>query len=901
MGAAVAARLAPLRSGLGSRPLVAAVVCVAVAAVSLEAAIAFPEAPFAVLLTPAFGAACLWMFLSSRYEWSLAVLLLYLALADGFIRLKTGTSELTLLRDGLLYAIVLGAVARGFVQRKPFEAPPLTAWVVAFAAVVLVQLANPAAGSFGHSLASVRPHLEWVPLFFFGYFVMRSARRLRVFFVLLLVVATANGFVSLVQLNLSRDQFAAWGPGYSERIFGTGNSPESGRYYISGHDATGAPILRTRPFGLGPDFGFGGTLGMLALPGGLALTVLARRRARSSLLYAALSGGAVFAVLTSAQRTAVVAAAVAALAFWLVVSTRRRASHVFAGLGLVGVVTLGVVIALSGGSSGAFNRYSDIGPTRVLSTTYDYKGGTLALVPRYAADFPLGAGIGSLGPAGVLGTGGRPDRVLNGDSAATFLLVELGVAGLLVLLGLNIRLLAGAWRRVRRLADYEMRLLLGALVAAMVALFASWITGAALSTTPGAPYFWFVAGTLAFWLFRRQGEAAPSAIAPTLRPMAPALPSAPVLERASPPAPVPPAPVAVPAAPVAVPAAPATVPRVRIVCGPKRSEVDGIRDYADHLAAGLTEAGLDVQVDHEKPDARPADVILLNYNPFSFGRWGFAPGLAADLKRARRQNGLICLIVHESYVPPNNWRWAAMGAWQRRQLQTVHRYADFIFTPVGPLIEELEGLTPKRPVIHVPVGSNLPDMRHCRSSERAQLGIEPDALVIAAFGTDHPSRPIKDVAAAADAVAGLGGEIVLLNLGAGVPPIHGLRKSVRVIEPGWLEASVVARHLAAADLFVAPFVDGVSTRRTTLMAALQHGLPVVGTDGRLTDDVLRRSTDALTLVPAGDRRRLREAVRWLARDPDERLARGAAARDLYERSFDWPVISATIVANLPIE
>jgi glycosyltransferase involved in cell wall biosynthesis len=120
---------------------------------------------------------------------------------------------------------------------------------------------------------------------------------------------------------------------------------------------------------------------------------------------------------------------------------------------------------------------------------------------------------------------------------------------------------------------------------------------------------------------------------------------------------------------------------------------------------------------------------------------------------------------------------------------------------------------------------------------------------------------------------------------------------VRLIEPGRLEASDLARHLAAADLFVAPFVDGVSTRRTTLMAALQHGLPVVGTDGRLTDGVLR-SSHALTLVSVDDRQGLSDAARGLAGDPGRRHALGAAGRELYERAFAWPVIAATIVAAL---
>jgi glycosyltransferase involved in cell wall biosynthesis len=857
---------------------VAAVACLAIATVSLSAAITLPAAPFALLLAPIVGAVCVWMFVSARYEWSLVVLLLYLALADGAVRLATGTSELTLVRDALLYAIVLGAIVRGIVRRQPFEPPPLTAWVVAFVLVVLVQLANPADGSFTHSLAALRPHLEWVPLFFLGYAVMRTGRRLRAFFVLLLAVATINGIVNFVQLNLSVDQFAAWGPGYSERLHGTGGL--SGRSYAAGTDpATGATITRNRPFGLGSDIGFGGAVGMLALPGGLALTVLTRRRTTRALLYAALTGGAVFAVLTSAQRTSVVSAVLGAVAFGLIVSVRHRTRRVVARLAKVALVTGGIAVVLAAGSSGAFYRYSDIAPTRLFSTAYDAKGGTLALVPVYAADFPLGAGIGSVGPAVSLGGQSAPSRLLNGDSEATYLLVELGVAGFLVFIGFYLRLVIGAWRRVRRLVDDETRMLLGALVAALVALLASGLAGAATSNTPGGPFFWFAAGTLAFWLFRRQGEASSSPVASKLRPLAPPL--------ALPPA-LPPPQIAPPLG----------ATRIRIVCGSRRSEVDGIRDYAERLASGLTAEGLDVEVDHERPDARPADVILLNYNPFSYGRWGFAPRLAARVRRARRRKSLVCLIVHESYVPPLNWRWALMGAWQRLQLRMLHRHADLIFTPVEPLASKLADLRPKRRVEYLPVGSNLPDMRHCRDSERDRLEIDQDALVIAAFGTGHPSRRIDDVAAAANAVADLGGRVVVLNLGAGAPPIRGVRESVRLVEPGWLDASDVARHLAAADLFVAPFVDGVSTRRSTLMAALQHGIPVVGTDGRLTDDVLRRSSHALTLVPVDDSKRLEEAVRWLAGDADQRLARGAAGRELYERSFDWPVISATIVAAI---
>src|SRR4051794_34300778 len=44
-----------------------------------------------------------WMFLSERYHISLLALMVYLGLLDGFIRLKTGSSNLTVVRDVLLY------------------------------------------------------------------------------------------------------------------------------------------------------------------------------------------------------------------------------------------------------------------------------------------------------------------------------------------------------------------------------------------------------------------------------------------------------------------------------------------------------------------------------------------------------------------------------------------------------------------------------------------------------------------------------------------------------------------------------------------------------------------------------------------------------------------------------
>ncbi len=78
--------------------------------------------------------------------------------------------------------------------------------------------------------------------------------------------------------------------------------------------------------------GFGGSLGMIALPGGIAL-LLTRRRGR---LETALLGGAVvlttLAVLTSQSRSAVISAVIGLLAFAALLAGSGEGKKVLVGL-----------------------------------------------------------------------------------------------------------------------------------------------------------------------------------------------------------------------------------------------------------------------------------------------------------------------------------------------------------------------------------------------------------------------------------------------------------------------------------------------------------------------------------------------------------------------------------------
>ncbi len=341
---------------------------------------------------------------------------------------------------------------------------------------------------------------------------------------------------------------------------------------------------------------------------------------------------------------------------------------------------------------------------------------------------------------------------------------------------------------------------------------------------------------------------------------------------------------------------------------------DGILDYAGRLAGAVQDTGRlrsllvtraaeggwslgDGATVADLPAlAGHASGVLLQYNPFSYGRWGFAPWLPRDLRRLRRDGLNVAVMVHEAFMAPTRAREWILRGWQRAQCRAILAQADVVFTSTEALRETLRALVRREDIRHLPVGSNLPDRRGRRTEMRARLGLGDGDLALVAFGTGHPSQRGSLVARAAQATGGR--PTVLLNLGAGAPVPAGLPSDVRVLSPGRLPSGELATWLGAGDLFVAPFSDGVSTRRTTFMAALQHELPVVGTLGQNTDRVLAEATAAARLVAAEAPVALERAVGALADDPQARREVGLAGRRLYEARFSWPVIAGEVADAL---
>jgi glycosyltransferase involved in cell wall biosynthesis len=286
----------------------------------------------------------------------------------------------------------------------------------------------------------------------------------------------------------------------------------------------------------------------------------------------------------------------------------------------------------------------------------------------------------------------------------------------------------------------------------------------------------------------------------------------------------------------------------------------------------------------------PPDWLILQYNPFSYGPRGFAPYLPSALValRKRAPQTRVAILVHEPFMPVENWRMALMTTWQRWQLWRLGRTADLILFSIQPWAERFSAWFPGTPVRHLPVGSNIARQAVSRKGARELLGVERHSLVVGVFGSAHPSRLLHFVAGAASALSAGRFRPRLVYVGAAGGRLRAALSGQPLIDAGPLPPLEVSRCFAAMDIYLAPFRKGVSSRRGSFMVGLQHGVATVSTSGIQTDAELQAlDGEAYLLAPDDDPDRFVERVLALAAEPEVRARIGEAGQRLFERSFSW--------------
>jgi hypothetical protein len=460
-------------------------------------AVAVPNPNVALVGAIIVGAVALFgLLISPNYPVTLTIVAVYLGVLDGPVKLLTASQAASAVRNILVLAVAIGMLVRLSASKQEVSMPPLSQWVIAFTAVVAIQAFNPETHGILKVIGGFRQELEWIPFFFFAYLIMRSKLRFRQFFLIVGVLALANGLVGAYQSRLSPAQLASWGPGYQARIEGTGGVSKR-TFAFEGES-------KPRPPGLGPDSGFSGGIGALAAPGLLALLSVGRLRRRWIALL--LLAGALLGVAAAASRSSLVIGVVALLSYaGLSVLARLKVHRL-----LLGVL---VALGLAYGVASLFLSYS--GPNSLhrqetIGASFEGNGGgragkerNLFQLPRDIAGAPFGAGLGTGASAG--GFGGKQKVQIEGkgtsrEGALNLLAIETGAPGLLLWVGLTLNVIALAVLRLRLIADPELRTYLVAVFAAFLAFTAEGFAGPTLAGTPAGVYLWFAIGIASYWL-----------------------------------------------------------------------------------------------------------------------------------------------------------------------------------------------------------------------------------------------------------------------------------------------------------------------------------------------------------------------------------------------------------------
>lgn len=370
--------------------------------------------------------------------------------------------------------------------------------------------------------------------------------------------------------------------------------------------------------------------------------------------------------------------------------------------------------------------------------------------------------------------------------------------------------------------------------------------------------------------------------------------------------------------------------RWHILTGEYPPTQGGVADYTHRVAAGLVAAGDAVEVwaprvaptvepsgvvvhalpDHFGPRAlrtlghalqhtdRPAR-ILVQYVPHAFGWKGGNVPFCVWLRAQR--HAPVWVMFHEVAFPLA-WRQKAgeraLGIVTHGMAAVVASAAERAFVSIPAWEAMLRPVAPWTTVEWLPVPSTVAVDTDDAAVRQVRERFANARLIghVGTFG--RLIRPLLDdsIAHVAEALEGTfllmgrGSEDAALDIGRRWPAV-----ATRVVGTGPLSPADLSHHVAACDVMVQPYPDGISSRRTSAMVALAHGRPIVTTTGALTEP-LWSDAPGVVACPVGDAAAIARACVALTSAP-ETAAQSATVRAFYASRFDLSHTIATLRAH----
>jgi glycosyltransferase involved in cell wall biosynthesis len=284
--------------------------------------------------------------------------------------------------------------------------------------------------------------------------------------------------------------------------------------------------------------------------------------------------------------------------------------------------------------------------------------------------------------------------------------------------------------------------------------------------------------------------------------------------------------------------------------------------------------------------------LIVQYVPQAFGYHGMNLGLCRWLSR---RSDVDAVMFHEVAYPISlrqPMRRNVVGLVTRFMALSVGRAARRIFVAIPAWAELLRSIGLRnKPISWLPVPSNIPVANDPRAVAAARGRYVPaSGFLIGHFGT-YGTMIAEALEAIIPAILQNEPTAKLLLIGDGGVAFRrrlvNMRPQMadRIHATGLMAANEVSHYISACDLMLQPYPDGISTRRTSAMAALAHSRAVVTTTGHLTEP-LWAASGAVRLTAVGDPLTLAEACLSLASHAESRRSLEESAKQLYDQRFD---------------
>jgi glycosyltransferase involved in cell wall biosynthesis len=258
----------------------------------------------------------------------------------------------------------------------------------------------------------------------------------------------------------------------------------------------------------------------------------------------------------------------------------------------------------------------------------------------------------------------------------------------------------------------------------------------------------------------------------------------------------------------------------------------------------------------------------------------------------------IITTVHEPFVPLTIWKWWILGPVQRLLLALWIVASRKVVVSISAWTEMLRRTFTWRSgdIRWMAVGSNLtpvPVSAEERRQTRERWGLPANGVILVMLNPLGTGKQFDLVARVWGRLASRRPDLGLLIIGATAEEarrrLAAAPAAPRTAYTGFVPAETASRLLGCADVALAPYVDGLSTRRSSTISLMAHGLPVVSTRGDLTDPGIFDDFP-IPLVTPDDEAGFEQAVEALIASPDARAVAGQRTRIFYERHFAWDVL-----------